>query len=496
MQVGDPFQEKLLLEACLELMERGCIVGIQDMGAAGLTSSSVEMAGRGGAGLLMHLDRVPMREQGMTPYEILLSESQERMLIVLQKGREAEVTEVFEKWDLQVAEVGEVTGDGHWRTTWHGVEVAGIPVPLLTDAAPVYQRPWTEPAAPPPIPALTHPADIPAALKKMLADPDVSDKRWIWRQYDHQVGTDVEAGPGGDAAVIRIKGTDIHLAFVVECNGRHVGLNPYTGTMGQVTEAARNLACVGAEPIGLSDCLNFGNPERPEIMGQFARSIDGMAEACRLLSIPVVSGNVSLYNETDGQSILPTPGLAVVGMYRGPRRDVRAAFGQAGLEVALIGVLATRHLGGSLYLRAVHGLHAGEPPEVSPAWERGLHDALRALIAASLIEVAHDCSDGGLLVALTESCLGGGSAGRMDGSVGLGLEGEWDLPLLVGEAHGRVLIAYPPAQQAQVRAVLPPSVPWLRLGTTGGDVLSAAGWSVPLAELEAVFRDSFAAWAA
>ena len=489
VQVGDPFQEKLLLEACLELMERNVIVGIQDMGAAGLTSSSVEMAGRGGAGLHLHLDRVPMRETGMLPYEILLSESQERMLIVLQRGKEAEVFEIFQKWDLQVAEVGQVSDDGVWRCFWHGEEVAAIPTTLLTDDAPIYQRPWTEPVAPPPVPELVHP---PAGevLVRLLSDPDISDKTWIWRQYDHQVGTDTLTGPGADAAVLRVKGTDKFLSYVAECNGRHVFLDPHKGTMGQVTEAARNLACVGAEGIGLTDCLNFGNPERPEIMGQFARAIDGMAEACNALGIPVVSGNVSLYNETEGTSILPTPGLAMVGLYTGAPRRVRARFGRAGLEVALIGVLATRHLGGSLYLRAIHGLLAGDPPPVVPTWERELHDALRKLIAEDLIEVAHDCSDGGLAVALTECCFGGASIAP----VGATIQGDWDVPLLFGEAHGRVIIAYDPALQTKVRGLLPATVPWLRLGETGGSRLSIGEISEEVATLEHGFRHSFADW--
>jgi phosphoribosylformylglycinamidine synthase len=336
VQVGDPFQEKLLLEACLELMQRGCIVGIQDMGAAGLTSSSVEMAGRGGAGLLLALDKVPTREPGMTPYELLLSESQERMLLVLEKGREAEVFEVFGKWDLQAAEVGVVTEDGTWRCTWHGEEVAAIPVPMLTDEAPSYRRPMAAPAPAPPMPDMPHPTDLGATLCALMADPDIADTSWIWRQYDHQVGTDTVIVPGADAALVRVKGTNKFLAFVCDANGHHVALDPRVGTAGQVAECARNLACVGATPIGLTDCMNFGNPEKPEIMWQFSESVDGMAEACRAFDVPVVSGNVSLYNETEGRGILPTPGLAMVGLCEGAPPRVRARLPGPGLVVGLL----------------------------------------------------------------------------------------------------------------------------------------------------------------
>lgn len=304
------------------------------------------------------------------------------------------------------------------------------------------------------------------------------------------MGTDTLLAPGADAAVLRVKGTDRYLAFVAECNGRHVFLNPYKGTLGQVTEAARNLACVGAEAIGLSDCLNFGNPEIPAVMGQLSGAIDGMADACRSLGIPVVSGNVSLYNQTEDVAILPTPGLAVVGLYTGAYRPIRAAFGQEGLEIALIGVLSTRHIGGSLYLRAIHGLLAGEPPEVSPAWERELHDALRGLIAAGLIDVAHDTSDGGLGVALAECVVGDG---RWP-TVGAQLTGDWDALSLFGEVHGRVIIAYAPEKQAAIRAALPPSVPWLRLGQSGGDTLNIGSLSLPVSQITDVFRQTFPRW--
>ncbi len=483
VQVGDPFQEKLLLEACLELMAKDCIVGIQDMGAAGLTSSSVEMAGRGGAGLLLALDKVPMRETGMIPYELLLSESQERMLIVIEIGREAEVFEVFRKWDLQCAEIGRVTDDGIWRCTWHGQEVCAIPTQMLTDAAPKYDRPRRAAPPPPPVPELIHP-DVSLALHALITSPDVCDKRWIWRQYDHQVGTDTVVGPGLDAALIRVKGTEKHLAFVVDSNGHHVGANPHVGTAGQVAECARNLACVGAEPIGLSDCMNFGNPRNPEVMWQFSESVDGMAEACLALDIPVVSGNVSLYNETDGVSILPTPGLAMVGLLEGEAPKVQGQV-TPGMEVALLGALGAGHLGASLYLRVVHGLRGvGEAPPVDYVAERALHAALRSLVRGGVVSLAHDLSDGGLAVALAEVSLGtGGQYSPPDAAAAH----------LFGEDHGRALVAYAPERRAEVARC---GVPVHVLGTAGGERLRLGDIDVACTDLRQGFENTFPAWLA
>ncbi len=481
VQVGDPFQEKLLLEACLELMSMDVLVGIQDMGAAGLTSSSVEMAGRAGAGLLLALDQVPTRERDMTPYELLLSESQERMLLVIKPGHEAKVFEVFEKWDLRCAEVGTVTGDGTWRCTWHGTEVAAIPVAILTDAAPKYDRPRS--ARPPsrPVPALP-PVDRSAALLRLLSDPDVSDKRWIWRQYDHQVGTDTEIGPGLDAALLRVKGTEKHLAFVADSNGHHVYANPRVGTAGQVAECVRNLACVGADPIGLTDCMNFGNPRKPEVMWEFSESVDGMAEACRALGVPVVSGNVSLYNETGDSSILPTPGLAMVGLFEGPAPRLRGRW-TAGRAVALLGGEGT-HLGASCFIRAMHGLRkTGDAPPVDYDRERALGAALRRLVRSGLVEVAHDLSDGGLAVALAECSLDVG--GRFDVD-------KTDTALF-GEDHGRALVAYDPAREAEVLAACA-GVPTRRLGLTGGDRLVAGDIDLAVAALREAWGESFPRW--
>ncbi len=482
VQVGDPFQEKLLLEACLELMQGTAIIGIQDMGAAGLTSSSVEMAGRGGRGLLLRLDQVPMRETGMVPYELLLSESQERMLIVIEPGREQEVFDVFRKWDLSVAEIGEVTGDGVWRCTWHGDEVAAIGVAVLTDAAPKYDRPQAAPAPHPALPEIFD-TDPFARLASILADPDISDKQWIWRQYDHQVGTDTVVAPGADAALVRIKGTQKHLGFVVDCNGRHVYLDPFVGTAGQVAECARNLACVGATPIGLSDCMNFGNPQKPEIMWQFARSVDGMAEACRALDIPVISGNVSLYNETDGVGILPTPGLAMVGLYEGPTPTIRGRF-RSGLDVILLGAPGHGWLGGSVYARQMGLDRHGSPPPVDYTAEAALHRALRRLVAEGVIVTAHDLSDGGLLVALAECCLDV-VGGRFDAELNAGA--------LYGEDHGRAIVAFEPGNRDRVLAALM-GVPYRDLGATGGDVLAVGGRELPIAAVQAAWGGAFEGW--
>lgn len=491
VQVGDPFQEKLLLEACLELMGMNVLVGIQDMGAAGLTSSSVEMAGRGGAGLLLALDQVPMRETGMNPYELLLSESQERMLLVIKPGNEQVVFNVFAKWDLRCAEVGTVTGDGVWRCTWHGEEVCAIPVAILTDAAPKYNRPQLARAAPADVPDdLAPPADLGATLLSLLASPDVCDKQWIWRQFDHQVGTDTERGPGLDAAVLRVKGTDKHLAFVCDSNGHHVYANPRVGTAGQVAECVRNLACVGADPIGLSDCMNFGNPQKPEVMWEFSESVDGMAEACLAFGVPVVSGNVSLYNETNETSILPTPGLAMVGLYEGNPPTVRGTWVE-GRRVALLGDPEGTHLGASLYLRQVHGLRkVGAPPPVDYEGERRLCSAVKELVRGGVVELAHDLADGGLAVALAECALEvGAELSLADGSVAA----------LFGEDHGRVIVAYLPGKEAQVREVCARhGVPHSGLGLTGGDhlVLLAGGavLDVSTAAIRQSLSATFASW--
>jgi phosphoribosylformylglycinamidine synthase II len=488
VQVGDPFFEKLLLEACLELMDRGCIVGIQDMGAAGLTSSSVEMAGRGGAGLQLDLDKVPLREQSLTPYEILLSESQERMLVVIEEGRDRDVAEVFEKWDLTWSRVGTVTDDGIWRCRFHGEEVAAIPVKALTDEAPMYQRPIQRPSwqdgvqrleAIPPL------RDANKALEALLSSPDLCDKTWIWRQYDTEVGTSTMVRPGADSALMRVDGTGSALALATDCNARHVFLDPRLGACGQVAESARNLACLGAEAVGLTDCLNFGSPERPEVMWQFSEAVDGISEACKALGIPVVSGNVSFYNESDVEgaksAIHPTPSVAVVGLVPDASfTPPGARFRSADLEVALLGVPEGTHLGGSAYLSVVHGIERGLPPSVDLAAERALHDRVRTLVRSGVLEACHDLSDGGLAVAVAEMCMDGvGAALDLPGS------GSVDARLF-GEDHGRVLVAYRPEHRAKVGGLV--------LGRTGGDRLRLGPIDLGVDAMRDAWLRTFESW--
>jgi phosphoribosylformylglycinamidine synthase len=409
VQVGDPFTEKLLLEACLELMEKDYIIGIQDMGAAGLTSSSSEMAGRGGCGVELDLSAVPLRESGMTPYEILLSESQERMLLVAKQGSEDKIKKIFEKWDLDAVVVGRVTDDQQFRALWHGEEVANIPIRALTKEAPVYQRPATRPAQQDQLQQLDlatvkEPKDLGAALKQLLASPNLASKEWIYRQYDQYVRTNTVIGPGADAAVVRVKGTAKGLALTVDGNSRYCYLDPYVGGVIAVAEAARNLACVGARPVGLTDCLNFGSPENPEVMWQFAQVIQGMRDACTTLNVPVVSGNVSFYNETDGTPIYPTPTIGMVGLIEKVERMMTPWFKAAGDMVVLLG-RTREELGGSEYLKWVHGLTRGTPPWIDLKLEQAVQLACLEAIDHNLLSSAHDVSDGGLAVALAECCI-------------------------------------------------------------------------------------------
>ena len=477
VQVGDPFMEKLLLEACLEVMKSDALVGIQDMGAAGLTCSTSEMGSRGGAGIDIDVSRVPQRETGMTPYEIMLSESQERMLLVVKRGREREVEEVFEKWDLHAAHIGEVTADGQLRVRNHGEIVAEIPNRALTDEAPVYQRPMEAPAYLKDVQPLSleprPPVSESDAFFALLASPVIASKRWVFRQYDHMVRTNTLVLPGMGAGVVRIKGTRRALAMSVDGNGRYCYLDPYRGAMLAVAEAARNVACAGGDPIGATNCLNFGNPERPEIMWQFARAVEGISAACRALGIPITGGNVSLYNETDGRAIYPTPVIGVVGLIEDATCALGRCFREAGSAVVLFG--GTRHeLGGSEYLKVTQDRVAGLPPEVNLDAERALQQLLVAAARDGLLRSAHDCAEGGLAVTLAECAFGTGGVGLdVDVAPVALMEGApdgWSLTAaLYSESAGRAVVSVSreqlPALLERARAA---GVPAREIGTTGG----------------------------
>jgi phosphoribosylformylglycinamidine synthase len=413
VQVGDPFMEKLLLEACLEAMQTGAIVGIQDMGAAGLTCSTCEMGSRGGVGIEIELDRVPQRETGMTGYEIMLSESQERMLLVAEQGREEEVYEVFRKWGLEAVEIGLVTGDGKLRVKQHGITIAEIPNRELADEAPLYDRPHTPPPAAPAVPEAYKAKDVQSALPLLLASQDLCSKRWIWQQYDYQVRTNTIAGPGAEAAIVRIKGTDTSVAMSLDGNGRYCYLSAREGARLAVAEACRNLSTVGARPVAATNCLNFGNPERPEIMAQLVDAIEGMAEACRFFDTPITGGNVSLYNETLGEGIYPTPVVGIVGLMR-TAPPVPVQFQNAGRAVVLVGGVGTcddTRFGGTQYAKEIVKQLWGLPPALDLEYEQRVQYAVRRMIEEGVVESAHDLSDGGLAVALAECSFGPAEVG-------------------------------------------------------------------------------------
>ncbi len=490
VQVGDPFLEKLLLEACLEAMQTGAIVGIQDMGAAGLTCSTCEMGGRGGTGVEIELDRVPQRETGMTPYEIMLSESQERMLLVAQKGREEEVFRVFQKWGLDAVEVGRVTSDAKMRVLEHGNVVAEIPNTALTDAAPLYKRPlarW-EPPVDREMPEhirLAGSGNFTSELKRLLGSPNISSKRWVWQQYDHMVMTNTVDAPGaGDAGVIRIKGSKRGLAMALDGNGRWCYLDPRLGAMHAVAEAARKVACAGATPIGATNCLNFGNPEKPHIMWQFSQTIDGITKACEELDTPITGGNVSFYNETLGEGIYPTPVIGVVGILEDVHKTAKMHFAKAGRKIILLrgdelgdAVDAELEFGSSEYAKEILGAVWGYPPELDIEKEATLQRALVAIIQEGLVESAHDCADGGLAVALVESSLPAG--------VGLNVT----LPkrklalefLLFGEDASRVLLSCDPVYLPRIQQVAEEYEIFADLlGETGSDRVEIAVGGQPV----------------
>ncbi len=412
VQVGDPFTEKLLIEACLELMASDAIVAIQDMGAAGLTSSSVEMASKGGVGIELVMDAVPQRETGMTPYEMMLSESQERMLMVLKPGREDFAEAIFRKWELDFAVIGHVTDTGRMVLKWQGETVADIPLGPLADEAPAYDRPWVKTPPPAPLSDVPECTDIAADLLTLMGSPDIASRRWIWEQYDHMVGADTVQRPGGDAAVVRVHGTRKGLAITTDCTPRYCYADPYEGGKQAIAEAYRNLSAVGAKPLATTDCMNFGNPQRPEIMGQFVGCIEGMAEACRALDFPIVSGNVSLYNETknddgSGSAILPTPAIGAIGLLADWSKSATIGFKGTGDVIVLIGT-RSGHLGQSLWLRELHGREDGPPPPVDLAAERRTGEFVRGAIASGALTAVHDVSDGGVAVTIAEMALAGG----------------------------------------------------------------------------------------
>jgi phosphoribosylformylglycinamidine synthase subunit PurL len=458
VQVGDPFMEKLLLEACLEAMQTGAVVAIQDMGAAGLTSTSCEMASRGGLGIEIELARVPQREPGMTPYEMMLSESQERMLLVAQRGREKEVLSVFAKWGLDAVEIGRVTEDGIVRVLHHGKIAAEIPAHPLAEEGPVYKRPLAEPAP------ITNErlakfgaagANLTENFRKLLAAPAIASKHWIWEQYDYMVRTNTLEGPGaGDAAVVRVKGTKRALALASDGNGRWCRLDPFVGAQLAVAEAARNVACSGAKPLAATNCLNFGSPEKPEVMWQFSRAIDGIAEACTALEIPITGGNVSFYNETLGRSIDPTPVLGVLGIMEDAARALGMAFRAEGDVILLLdgktkAETNPREFSSSEYARTIHGIVAGAPPAVDLAAEKRLIAALVALAEDGKLQSAHDVSDGGLAVTLAESCF---ASNGLSANVSL-TSNEADESALFGERGARAVVSVTPENLAAMRRI-------------------------------------------
>ena len=489
VQVGDPFTEKLLIEACLELMATDAIVAIQDMGAAGLTSSSVEMATNGKAGIILDMDKVPCREEGMTPYEMMLSESQERMLMVLKPGKEAMAEAIFRKWELDFAVIGEVTDTGNMVLTFQGETVCNIPLGPLAEDAPLYDRPamslaeykaWAGVKPLGDVPAST---DIGADLLKLIGCPDLASRRWIWEQYDSQVGADTLQKSGGDAAVVRLHGTHKALAMSTDCTPRYCYADPYEGGKQAVAETYRNISAVGATPLAITNCLNFANPQRPEIMAQIVEALRGMGDACRALDYPIVSGNVSLYNESKatggGSAILPTPAIGGVGLMENHETMAKIAFKAEGEAIFVIGH-SNGHLGQSLWLREIHGREEGAPPPVDLAAERAHAEFLRTLITEGKVSAVHDVSDGGLLVALAEMAMASG--------IGCSLEEIGDHFTAFGEDQARYVVTSAIAETIQAAGI-----PMTRLGTTGGTAVSGPGFAVEIASLreanEAFFRD-------
>jgi phosphoribosylformylglycinamidine synthase len=506
--VGDPFLEKLLLEACLEAMRSGAIAGIQDMGAAGLTSSSVEMAARAETGLELDLTLVPQRETGMTAYEMMLSESQERMLIVAKSGREKQLIEIFNKWDLDAVVIGKVVEGDRLKIFHNGVMEADLPVAALTDEAPKYSRP----CAPlvkegekgrkgeGEIPYLKSQGSNPAeSLKTLLASANICSKHWVYEQYDTMVRTNTAVLPGADAAVIRVKETRRAIAMCLDGPGRFVGVDAKEGAKLAVAEAARNVVCVGAKPIAVTNCLNFASPERPEVMRSFSDVIDGMAEACEVFETPVVSGNVSFYNETEGRGILPTPTIGMVGLIDDTHKIITQGFKNEGDVIAMLGV-TNDDLSVSEYARSVAGattdemIESGSVPQIDLALEKTVQDACLALADEGLLNSAHDCSDGGLAVALAESCFS--SLGRNAVGAQIDLKGDSlsANALLFAETPSRIVVSFAPENLDAVKNLVG-DCPFEVIGKVGGANFSISvngtdGVNAPIAELESIWKHS------
>jgi phosphoribosylformylglycinamidine synthase len=486
VQVGDPFTEKLLLEACLELMATDAIVAIQDMGAAGLTSSSAEMASKGGSGIVLDLDRVPQREEKMTAYEMLLSESQERMLAVLKPGREAEAERIFRKWELDFAVIGTTTDTGRFVVRHEGETVADIPVHALSEEAPVYQRPLHKRAPVTERHSFDRAKPVMDSLVKLMGTPDLCSRRWIWEQYDWSVMADTIQPPGGDAAVVRVHGTNKALAITTDVTPRYCRADPCEGAKQAVAEAWRNLSATGAKPLAVTDNLNFGNPEKPDIMGEIAASVDGIAEACRALDFPVISGNCSLYNETNGEAILPTPAIGAVGLIRDLRRMATPAFTREGDIVILVGA-ERGHLGQSLYLREIEGRETGAAPPVDCAREKRHGDFVRGLIESGKVDTVHDISDGGLLVALAEMALAGGMGLQFISSLPPD-----PIPFLFGEDQAGYVLAVPANDSADLLTKAEAEgISASSLGRTGGVTIDIGSETVRLDVLRAAHEGWF-----
>ncbi|MFN4142460.1 phosphoribosylformylglycinamidine synthase subunit PurL [Aestuariivirga sp.] len=488
VQVGDPFTEKCLLEACLELMASGAVIAIQDMGAAGLTSSAVEMGAKGDLGIELDLDKVPCREAGMTAYEMMLSESQERMLMVLDPAKEKEAQAIFQKWDLDFAIVGKTTDTLRFVIKHHGEVMADLPIKQMGDQAPEYDRPWVEPKKQPVLRDVPAPNDLRAAILKIAGSPDMCSRRWVWEQYDSLIGSNTAQVPGGDAGVVRIRGKKA-IAVSTDVTPRYVEADPFEGGKQAVAECWRNLTAVGADPIAITDNLNFGNPERPEIMGQFVKAIQGLSEACTALSFPIVSGNVSLYNETNGQAILPTPAIGGIGLIPNLERMATLRFKAEGDAIILIGGHGS-HLGQSIYLREVLGREEGAPPPVDLAREKASGDFVRSLIRSGQVSAVHDISDGGLVMAVIEMAIASGLGAALSPLTHEQLFGEDQARYVISAPAGTAASILENARNAGIAAD--------RVGTVTADATLKieSGPSISVAELRTAHEGWFPAYMA